>query len=392
MSQKKLATKLVNAGAKRSQYGELSESIFLTQGFKYDSAEHAEARFIEIGEDEYVYGRYSNPTVRMFEERMMALEGAEDAFAAATGMAAVSGVLLSTLRAGDHIVAAQALFGSCLYVVSEVLPRFGIEVTLVDGTDTTAWAEAVQDNTKVFFFESIANPTLDVIDIVAVSKIAKASEILVVIDNVFATPVFQNSFELGADVVIYSTTKHVDGQGRCLGGIVLGSKSFIREVYEPMNKHLGSAISPFNAWVHLKGLETLSLRCNAQADNAIAVADFLEGSDKVSRVLYPHHPTHPQYELSKSQMKRGGTVVSFEIKGGKEAAFRFLNRLNVIHLSNNLGDAKSLITHPTTTTHKSLSDAQRVQAGIGDGLLRLSLGIEDIDDLLADIQAGLDIV
>ncbi|MCL4123551.1 UNVERIFIED_CONTAM: hypothetical protein GTU68_065608 [Idotea baltica] len=386
----KAKTKLVHAGAKRSQFGELSEAIFLTQGFVYDSAEDAEARFIESGPDDYIYARYANPTVRMFEERLAALEGAEDAFATASGMAAVSGALFCMLRTGDHIVSSKALFGSCLFVVDDILRRWGIEVTLIDGTDLDAWENAMQPNTKVCFCEAISNPTLQVIDIAGVAKIAHAGGAQLVVDNVFATPVFQRTLELGADVVIYSATKHIDGQGRCLGGIVLGSKEFIQDTFIPFNKHTGPAMSPFTAWVMLKGLETLVLRVEAQAKSAAAIVDALKGHAKLTSVIYPTDETHPQHALARSQMSAGGTVVAFEVAGGKLGAFKLLNALETFTISNNLGDAKSLVTHPVTTTHKNLTDEARAEAGITDGMIRLSVGIEDTDDLINDLLNALD--
>lgn len=383
-------TQLVHAGTKRSQFGELSEALFLTQGFVYDTAEQAEARFLECQDDEYIYGRYGNPTVAMFEQRIAALEGAEDAFATASGMAAVSGTLFSMLRAGDHIVSAKALFGSCLFVVDDILRRWGIEVTLVDGTNLDEWRDAMQPNTKVCFLEALSNPTLEVIDISAVAKIAHEHGATLVVDNVFATPVFQRSIELGADVVIYSATKHIDGQGRVLGGVVLGTKEFIRKTFEPFNKHTGPAMSPFNAWVLLKGLETLILRCEAQAKTAQALSDALVGNNKLTRSIYPFSERHPQYELAKQQMTAGGTVVTLDISGGKAAAFKFLNALKIVTMSNNLGDAKSLVTHPATTTHQRLSDEQRDGLGITDGMVRISIGLEDTDDLLDDVLQALE--
>lgn len=377
-------TKLVHAGAKRSQFGELSEAMFLTQGFVYDSPEQAEARFIENAPDEFIYGRYGNPTVRMFEERMMALEGAEDAFGTATGMAAVSGTLFSLLKSGDHIISSKALFGSCLFVIDDILRRWGVEVTLVDGTDLLQWQTAMQPNTKVCFLEAISNPTLEVCDIAGVAKIAHAGGAKLVVDNVFATPIHQRTLELGADIVIYSATKHIDGQGRCLGGVVLGTADFIQETFIPFNKHTGPSMSPFNAWVMLKGLETLALRCDAQADTAVRIVDALRGHEKIARLLYPTDEAHPHHELARRQMTKGGTVIAFEVKGGKEAAFRALNALNIVILSNNLGDAKSLATHPVTTTHKNLAPEARAAAGITDGLIRFSVGLEDADDLIAD--------
>jgi len=382
-------TKAVHAGTKRSQYNEVSEAIFLTQGFVYDTAEDAEARFIETGEDEYIYARYGNPTVRMFEERMAALEGCEDAFATASGMAAINAALTSGLKAGDHVVAAKALFGSCLYILEDVLTRFGVSVTLVDGTDLEAWSSALREDTKLVFFESISNPTLELIDISAVADMAHKVGALVMVDNVFATPVFSNAFDLGADVVIYSTTKHIDGQGRCLGGIILGSAEFIRGTVEPYMKHTGAALSPFNAWVMLKGLETLDLRCRAMANTALKVAKALQGHDKLSRVIHPYLCSHPQYDLAKRQMSEGSTMLAIEIDGGQKAAFAFLNALQIFTISNNLGDAKSIITHPATTTHQRLPDEQKAELGITPGLVRISIGLEDGDDLLADIMAAL---
>jgi O-succinylhomoserine sulfhydrylase len=383
-------TKLVHSGVKRSQYGELSEAIFLTQGFVYDTAEQAEARFIECQEDEYIYGRYGNPTVRMFEERIAALEGAEDAFATASGMAAVSGALFSMLRAGDHVVSAKALFGSCLFVVEDIIQRWGVEVTFVDGTNLDEWRAAMRPNTKVAFLEALSNPTLEVIDIKSVSEIAHEAGATLVVDNVFATPVFQRSLDLGADVVIYSATKHIDGQGRCLGGVVLGTKEFIRKTFEPFNKHTGSCMSPFNAWVMLKGLETLVLRCEAQANTCELLMESLQHHSKLSRFIYPFSKDHPQRDLAKSQMTQGGTVISLEVEGGKAAAFRFLNALKIVTMSNNLGDAKSLVTHPATTTHQRLTDEQRAGLGISDGLVRISVGLEDAGDLLEDISSALE--
>ncbi|MCT8160950.1 O-succinylhomoserine sulfhydrylase [Pseudoruegeria sp. SHC-113] len=382
-------TKLVHAGTRRSQYGEVAEAIYLTQGFVYDTAEQAEARFIEIGEDEFIYARYGNPTVRMFEERIAALEGAEDAFATASGMAAVNGALVSMLKAGDHVVSSRALFGSCLYILEEILTRYGVEVTFVDGTDLDQWRAAVRDHTKAVFLETVSNPTLEVIDLKSVSEIAHAKGALVLVDNVFATPVFSRAFENGADVVIYSATKHIDGQGRCLGGVVLGSKDFIRGTLEPYLKHTGGSMSPFNAWVMLKGMETLDLRCRAQAESAQAVAEALQAHAKVKKVIYPFLDSHPQTAIAKAQMEKGGTVVSVEVEGGQEGAFRFLNALEVFTISNNLGDAKSLVTHPATTTHQRLPEDQKQYLGITPGLVRVSLGIESTADLIADLEQAL---
>ncbi|NNK65157.1 MAG: O-succinylhomoserine sulfhydrylase [Rhodobacteraceae bacterium] len=385
-------TKMVHSGIRRSQYGEVSEAIFLTQGFVYDSAEAAEARFLQTGDDEFIYARYGNPTVRMFEERIAALEGAEDAFATASGMAAVNGALVSMLKTGDHVVSARALFGSCLYILEEVLTRYGVEVTFVDGTDLDAWAAAIRPNTRAVFLETISNPTLEVIDLRAVAELAHKVGALVIVDNVFATPVFSDAIAQGADVVIYSATKHIDGQGRALGGVILGTTEFIRKTVEPYLKHTGGAMSPFTAWVMLKGLETLDLRVRAQAAGAQAIAEALDGDDRLNAVLFPGLPSHPQHAIAQAQMGAGGTVVALDIKGGQAAAFRFLNALRIITISNNLGDAKSIITHPATTTHQRLSDDQKDALGITPGLVRLSVGIEDPSDLLADLRAALDAV
>ncbi len=386
----KTRTKLVHEGIRRSQYGEVSEAIFLTQGFVYDSAEQAEARFIEAGEDEFIYARYGNPTVRMFEDRVAALEGAEDAFATASGMAAVNAALTAMLKAGDHVVSARALFGSCLYILEEVLTRFGVEVTFVDGTDNEAWARAIRPDTKAVFLEALSNPTLEVIDIEAVARLAHEVGATVIVDNVFATPIYSRAFALGADVVVYSTTKHIDGQGRCLGGVVLGRREYIRKVLEPYLKHTGGAMSPFNAWVMLKGIETLDLRVRAMTDSATRIAEALQGHPKLRDVIFPHLPGHPQYDLARRVMERGGTMLSLDIEGGQAAAFRVLNALKILTISNNLGDAKSIVTHPTTTTHQRLTDEQRAALGITPGLIRISVGIEDTDDLLADLTQALE--
>ncbi len=385
----KTRTKLVHAGTRRSQYGELSEAIYLTQGFVYPSAEAAQARFDELGDDEFIYARYGNPTVAMFEDRIAALEEAEAAFATASGMAAVNGALFALLEAGDHMVAAKALFGSCLFIVENLLPKYGVEVTLVDGTDLGAWQAAMRPDTRVCFFETLSNPTLEAVDIAGVAAIARKVGAKLVVDNVFSTPIFQRALSLGADVVIYSATKHIDGQGRCLGGVVLGDKDFIRGPLEMYLKHTGGALSPFNAWVMLKGLETMDLRVRAQAESAIKLAMALEDNDKLERVIYPGLKSHAQYELVKRQMEAGGTVVTLVLKGGKAAAFEFMNALEIILISNNLGDAKSIITHPATTTHSRLSPGQLAELGISDGLLRLSVGLEDVGDLLMDIETAL---
>ena len=384
-------TRLVHGGTLRSQFAEMSEALFLTQGYVYDSPEQAEERF-KTESGGFIYSRYANPTVAMLEERMRLLEGAGAARATASGMAAVSSALMCFLKAGEHVVAAKALFGSCLYVVQDVLPRFGVECTLVDGRDIEAWKKAMRPNTRAVFFETPSNPCLDLVDIEAVSRIAHEAGALVVVDNVFATPIHQRPLQLGADVVVYSATKHIDGQGRVLGGVVLGSESFIRDKYHNYFKHTGSAMSPFNAWVMLKSLETLPLRVRAQTEAAAKIANHIadQKAKGVTRVLYPGREDHPQASLARRQMKAGSTLVSFEVGGGKAAAFRFLNALSIVRISNNLGDAKSLITHPATTTHQRLKPEMRVELGISDGLLRLSVGLEAPEDLMRDIDRALD--
>ncbi|MDA8424864.1 MAG: O-succinylhomoserine sulfhydrylase [Treponema sp.] len=381
-------TSLVHGGTVRSQFGETSEAMFLTSGYTYETMEAAERRF-KNEEPGFVYSRFSNPTVRMFEERMALLEGAEDARATASGMAAVTAAIMCQVRAGDHILSSQALFGSCRFIVEDLAPRYGITSTLVDGRDLDAWKAAIRPNTKVVFLESPSNPTLEVIDIAAVAEIAHSVGAKLVVDNVFATPILQKPLELGADVVVYSATKHIDGQGRCLGGVVLSTKQWIDDNLANYLRQTGPSISPFNAWVMLKSLETVDLRVREHARNADAVARFLEGHAKIGRVLYPGLKSHPQHELAMKQMEMGGNIVAFEVNGGKEAAFRFANGLKVIKISNNLGDAKSLITHPATTTHQRLTQEQRADLGIGEGMLRLSVGLEDVQDLIEDIDAAL---
>ena len=381
-------TRAVHAGIRRSQYGEVSEAIFLTQGFVYDTAEAAEARFIKAGPDEFIYARYGNPTTSMFEARIASLEGAQDGFATASGMAAVNGALMSMLRHGDHVVSSRALFGSCLYILEEVLRRFGVEVTFVDGTDLAAWQAAIRPGTKVVFFETISNPTLEVIDIAGVAALAHAVGATVVADNVFATPVYSDALAQGADVVVYSATKHIDGQGRALGGIVLGTTDYIRKTLEPYMKHTGGAMSPFTAWIMLKGLETMELRVRAQTAGALELATALQGHPKLSRVIYPGLPSHPQYALCAAQMGAGGTVFAVDV-GSREGAFRALNALEIWTISNNLGDAKSIATHPASTTHQRLPADQKALLGITPGLIRLSVGLEGPQDLLADLMQGL---
>ena len=383
------ATQLVHGGTLRSQYGETSEAIYLTQGFVYESAEAAEARF--KGEtDGFIYARYGSPTNDMFEKRMCLLEGAEEARATASGMAAVAAAILCQVKAGDHIVAARALFGSCRWVVETLAPKYGVECTLIDGRDLSNWEKAIQKNTKVFFLESPTNPTLEVVDIAGVAKLANQIGARVVVDNVFATPLFQKPLDLGAHVVVYSATKHIDGQGRCLGGVVLSDRQWIEESFQDYFRHTGPSMSPFNAWTLLKGVETLPLRIRQQTENAARIADLLADHPKVARVIYPGRADHPQADIIARQMTGGSTLVCLELKGGKQAAFALQNALDVVKISNNLGDAKSLITHPGTTTHKNLTDEARADLGISGGTLRLSAGIEDTDDLLEDFARALD--
>jgi O-succinylhomoserine sulfhydrylase len=381
-------TCLVHSGTLRSQFGETSEALFLTQGYVYDSSLSAERRF-KNEEPGYQYSRFSNPTVTMFEQRMAALEGAEAARATATGMAAVTTALMGQLRAGDHVVAAKALFGSCRYVVEEHCNRYGIASTLVDGTDLAQWKNAVRPNTKTFFLESPTNPTLEVLDIKAIAEIAHAAGATLVVDNVFATPMYQRPLELGADCVVYSATKHIDGQGRCLGGVVLGSEKFIQDNIHQLIRQTGPSLSPFNAWVLLKGLETLAVRVQRQTDTAAAVATALAEHPKVSRLIYPGRPDHPQAEVVQRQMQAGSTLLAFEVKGEKAGAFRFQDALRLVRISNNLGDAKSLITHPATTTHQRLTPAARAELGISDGLVRLSCGLEHPADIVEDLVTAL---
>ncbi len=383
-----LATDLIHDGILRSQFGETSEGLYLTSGYVYDSAEQAEARF-KGKDDGFIYSRYANPTVAMFESRMCALEGAEMARATASGMAAVTATMLCQLSAGDHVVAAKALFGSCRYVIEDLLPRFGIGMTLVDGKDLGQWEAAMRPNTKILFLESPTNPTLEVVDIEGVAKIANAGDALLVVDNVFATPLHQRPLALGAHIVVYSATKHIDGQGRCLGGVVLGSEEFIMGKLHNFLRQTGPSISPFNAWVMLKGLETLPLRVARHVETASQIAEYLHNEAKITRVLYPGHKSHPQHDLAMQQMGSGGPMVAFEVAGGKAAAFKFSNALRIIRISNNLGDAKSLITHPSTTTHQRLSEEARLELDITDALLRISVGLEDTADLIRDIDAGL---
>jgi O-succinylhomoserine sulfhydrylase len=382
------ATKLVRGGLDRTAYGETSEALYLNSGFVYDSPETAEKRF--MGEDDgYIYGRYGNPTVTMFEERLALLEGAETAYAVASGMAAVFGALACQLKTGDHIVSSQALFGSCYQVITNILPRFGITYTLVNGSDLAAWEAAVRPETKCFFLETPSNPTLDVIDLAAVCEIAKKAGANIVVDNIFATPILQKPITYGADVIVYSGTKHMDGQGRILGGAIVSTKKFKEELLKPFLRHTGPSLSPFNAWILLKGMETMKIRVEAQSESALTVAEHLAATKAITRVLYPHLDSHPQVALARKQMLLGGTVVTFEVEGGKAKAFDVLRRLRLIDISNNLGDTKSLMTHPASTTHRNIGPEARAMMGITDGMLRLSVGLEDIKDILDDLKQAL---
>ena len=378
------ATKLVRGGLERSQFGETSEALFLNSGFVYPDAETAAARF--AGDDDgFVYSRYGNPTVSMFEERLRLLEGAEACYGTASGMAAVFTSLACQLTAGDHIVASRALFGSCFQIVTNILPRFGITFELVDGKDLDAWKKAIVPETKCVFLETPSNPTLEIIDLAEVAELTHKVGARLVIDNVFATPILQKPLDYGADIVIYSGTKHIDGQGRCLGGAILSTEEFKEEELKPMIRHTGPSLSPFNAWVLLKGLETLKLRVSAQSQSALAIAEALQSVPGITRVIYPHLDSHAQADLARAQMGQGGTVVTFDIDGGRAEAFDVLRRLTIVDISNNLGDSKSLITHPASTTHRNIGEEERARVGIGDSMLRLSVGLEETDDLIADL-------
>jgi len=382
-------TRQVRAGLNRTGFSETNEALFLTSGYVYDTAQEAEESF-DGTRDRMVYSRFKNPTVAVFEERLAAIEGAEACRATASGMAAVHAALMCQVKAGDRVVAANALFGSCHWIINDLMPRFGIEVEFVEGTDLDAWRRALERPTKVVFLETPSNPTLELIELEAVAILAHAAGASVVVDNVFATPVLQSPLELGADVVVYSATKHIDGQGRCLGGAILGTNAFCSDVLGPYLRHTGPAMSPFNAWVLLKGLETLDLRVERACANADRIARFLAGRAEMSRVIYPGLTSHPQHDLAKRQMRGFGTMVAFELKGGKAEAYRVLDALTLIDISNNLGDAKSLICHPWTTTHQRLAPEQKLAMGIGEGMLRLSVGLEDVEDLVDDLKGALD--
>ena len=383
------ATQLVRGGTQRSGFDETSEAIFMTSGYVYDTAEDAEQAF--KGEKErYIYGRYGNPTVTMFEERLGLLEGAKHCVATASGMAAVFAALASQVKAGDRVVASRALFGSCHYIVDELLPKYGVHTHFVDGTDLIQWERALSEPTAAVFLETPSNPTLEIIDLERVAEMAHVAGARLIVDNVFATPILQHPLELGADIVMYSATKHIDGQGRTLGGAILtNDDEFIDDHLTPFMRHTGPALSPMNAWVLLKGIETLKIRVDRHCRSAGIIAEFLADHDGISRVLYPGLENHPQYDLAQKQMAEGGTMVTFEVTGGKAEAFRFLNALNIVDISNNLGDAKSLTTHPATTTHQRLSEEDRTHLGITDGMIRLSVGLEDCEDLLEDLDQAL---
>jgi O-succinylhomoserine sulfhydrylase len=382
------ATRLIRGGTMRTAFNETSEAMFLTQSFVYDTAESAVARF-NGDEPGYVYSRFANPTVQMFEDRLALLEGAQACRAQTSGMAAVHAALMGLLRAGDHLVAGRALFSSCRWIVAEWLPRFGVETTMVDATDLKAWENAIRPNTKVFLIETPANPLLEITDIAAASKLAKAAGAKVVVDNVFATPIFQKPLELGADIVVYSATKHIDGQGRVLGGAILGQSELMEESYRDMLRHTGPALSPFNAWVLLKGLETLELRVRRQTETAAALADLVADHAKTQRIFYPFRKDHPQYAVAKAQMSGGSSLLAFDL-GSRQAAFNFLNALEIVDISNNLGDAKSMATHPPTTTHRAVPEPERLAIGVTEGTVRISVGLEDVRDLSRDISRALD--
>ena len=383
-----LDSAIIHGGPPRSQYKETAEAIYMTSGYVYDSAQEAEGRF--RGDiDGYVYSRYGNPTVSLFEERMALIEGAPRCFGTASGMAAIFAALAAPVKAGDHIVASEVLFGSCTHILTQILPKWGVEATLVDGADLNAWKAAIRPNTKLFFCESPANPTLALVDLRAVADLAHDAGALFVLDNAFASPFVQKGRALGADVVVYSATKHIDGQGRCMGGAVCCDEAFYDETLLPFVRHTGPAMSPFNAWTLAKSLETLSLRMDRMSANAAAVATALDGHAKLENVAYPSLASHPQHDIASKQMANGGNMLAISMKGGREAAFETLNRLRLMKISNNLGDAKTLATHPATTTHRVLSDEQRAAFGIGEGLIRISIGLENADDLIGDILQAL---
>ena len=385
-----IETKLIREGLNRSQFNETSEPIYMTSSYVYDSPEQAEARF-KGDEDGFIYSRYGNPTVQMFEDRLASIENADKCFATATGMAAVFASLMCQLEAGDKVVSSRALFGSCYQILTKILPKYGIETVLVNGTDLNEWEAAIDNKTKAVFFETPSNPTLEIIDIENVCSLAKKFGAKVIIDNVFATPILQHPFDFGVDVVVYSGTKHIDGQGRSLGGAIISDNEFHDKLLKPFMRHTGASMSPFNAWIMLKGLETLKLRVDAQSDNALKIANYYNDNPNIVNVIYPSESTHPQFELIKKQMEKGGTILTMVVKGGKEEVFKIFNELELIDISNNLGDTKSIITHPATTTHYSLGEDGRKEAGIPDGMIRLSVGLENVDDIISDIDNAMKI-
>lgn len=385
-----LETKLIREGLNRSQFGETSEPIYMTSSYVYDSPEQAEARF-KGDEEGFIYSRYGNPTVQMFEDRLASIENADKCFATSTGMAAVFASLMCQLEKGDKVVSSRALFGSIYQILTKILPKYGIETVLVNGTDLNEWESAIDDKTKAVFFETPSNPTLEIIDIKNVCSLAKKFGAKVIIDNVFATPILQHPFELGVDIVVYSGTKHIDGQGRALGGAIISDNEFYDKLLKPFMRHTGASMSPFNAWIMLKGLETLKLRVEAQSDNALKIANYYNDNPNIVNVIYPSESMHPQFELIKKQMEKGGTILTMVVKGGKEEVFKIFNELDLIDISNNLGDTKSIITHPATTTHYSLGEEGRKEAGIPDGMIRLSVGLENVNDIINDIDNALKI-
>lgn len=387
-SKLKLETQMVRGGTIRTNFGETSEAIFFNSGFAYNSAETAESRF--NGEEPgYVYSRYVNPTLEMLEKKLALLEGAQKACVMASGMAAVFASIMCQIKAGDHFIASKVLFGSCYHIATKILPNYGIDVTLVDATDPEAFARAFRKNTKVVFIETPANPNLEIIDIKMVAKLCKKHKASLIVDNIFASPYCQKSLELGADIVVYSTTKHMDGQGRSLGGCVIGTEYFIKEILLPFHRHTGPAMSPFNAWIVLKSLETFTLRIERHCENAEKIAKFLESHKKIKRVLYPTLKSHPQYDVARKQMNKGGAMLAFEVKGNKKQTFAFMNKLQIIDISNNLGDTKSLLTHPATTTHSNISSDEQEKIGITESMCRLSVGLENVDDLINDLTQAL---
>ena len=385
-----LETKLIREGLNRSQFGETSEPIYMTSSYVYDSPEQAEARF-KGDEEGFIYSRYGNPTVQMFEDRLASIENADKCFATSTGMAAVFASLMCQLEKGDKVVSSRALFGSIYQILTKILPKYGIETVLVNGTDLNEWESAIDDKTKVVFFETPSNPTLEIIDIKNVCSLAKKFGAKVIIDNVFATPILQHPFELGVDIVVYSGTKHIDGQGRSLGGAIISDNEFHDKLLKPFMRHTGASMSPFNAWIMLKGLETLKLRVDAQSDNALEIANYYKDNPNIVNLIYPSKSTHSQFELIKKQMEKGGTILTMVVKGGKDEVFKIFNELELIDISNNLGDTKSIITHPATTTHYSLGEEGRKEAGIPDGMIRLSVGLENVNDIISDIDNAMKI-